>query len=282
MILGSHMSIAGGLDKAIERGESVGCDTIQIFTKNNNQWKAKPLTKENADAFKARWKESTIGTIFSHDAYLINLAGPDKEVFQKSMAAFQDEMERAEKLGLSYLVMHPGAHKGTGEEKGIQKVADSFNKLHKKLPGQKLVVLLETTAGQGTNLGYTFEHLAKIRSLLDEPERVGICLDTCHIFAAGYDVRTPKEYKKTMKKFDEIIGLENLKAIHLNDSKKELGSRVDRHEHIGKGFLELESFKSFMNDKKLKKIPMVLETPKSADYHEDVENLKVLKGLIKK
>lgn len=281
VLLGAHMSIAGGLDRAIERGLSVECTAMQIFTKNNNQWNGKPLTAGEIERFKTAWEQSPIQTVFAHDCYLINLASPDALNYRKSIKAFADEMLRAERLSLSYLVTHPGAHLGTGESKGLKRVAESLNRLHDKTPGFRLQVLLEITAGQGSSLGYRFEHLAEIISQLEQPDRVGICFDTCHAFAAGYDISSPVGYKRTMKDFDRIIGLAKLKVFHLNDSKKPLGSRVDRHEHIGKGHLGLTPFSLILNDRRFRKIPKVLETPKGPDLAEDRENLTILRSLLK-
>jgi len=279
LLLGAHMSIAGGVERAAERGRSVGCNTIQIFTKNNNQWNAKPLTDEQVEKFHRSQAETKITPIFAHDSYLINLATPQRENYQKSFNAFLDEMQRAERLGLPYLVMHPGAHLGAGESRGLKKVIDSFNRLHKKTPGYRLVVLLETTAGQGTGLGYRFEHLAEIIEGVEEPQRLGVCFDTCHVLAAGYDIRTPSGYRKVMREFDETVGLDRLRAFHLNDSKKPLGSRVDRHEHIGKGHVGLEAFRMILGSRRFRKVPMVLETPKGPDMAEDRVNLETLRRL---
>ena len=282
MMFGAHMSIAGGLDKALERGEKINCRTIQIFTKNNNQWKAKEITDEDLRRFHNLYNKSRISPVVAHDSYLVNLASPDPDLHRKSMEAFFIEMERCEKLRIPYLVFHPGAHVGSGEKAGLKKIAQSINLLLKKGKGFKVSLLLETTAGQGTTLGYKFDHLAEIIKMVRQKKSIGVCVDTCHIFAAGYDITTPKGYKKTFETFNKMIGLDKLKVIHLNDSRKELGSRVDRHEHIGKGFLGLKPFQFLVNDKRFVDIPKILETPKGPDLKEDVENLKVLKGLIKK
>jgi len=275
------MSIAGGLDRAIERGQSLGCRTIQIFTKNSNQWKSKPLTNDAVEAFRRAWAESGIGPVFAHDSYLINLASPDAEKHRKSMKAFLDEMRRAERLGLAYLVMHPGSHLSSGESKGLRKIARSLDRLHRQTAGFNLIVLLETTAGQGTNLGHRFEHLAEIIDQVEQPERLGVCFDTCHALAAGYDIRSAAGYRKVMREFDRVLGLERLRVFHLNDSKKPLDSRVDRHEHIGKGQLGLEPFRLILNDRRFKKVPKVLETPKGPEMEEDRVNLQILRDLVK-
>ncbi|MDP7554879.1 MAG: deoxyribonuclease IV, partial [Nitrospinota bacterium] len=215
-------------------------------------------------------------------SYLINLASPDPILHRKSIESFFNEMERCEKLRIPYLVFHPGAHVGSGEKAGLKKIAQSINVLLKRGKGFKVSLLLETTAGQGTTLGYKFEHLADIIKMVRQKKSIGVCVDTCHIFAAGYDITTQKGYKKTFEIFNKLIGFGNLKVFHINDSKKELGSRVDRHEHIGKGYLGLKPFEFLVNDRRFANIPKILETPKGPDLKEDVENLKVLKRLIKK
>lgn len=276
------MSIEGGVFNAPLRGKEVGCDVIQIFTKNNNQWKSKKLTDKEITAFKNNLNKTGIKAVASHDAYLINLASPKKDVYKKSLDAFYDEMERAEELGLPYLVFHPGAHLGEGEGAGIKQIADSINLLLSKSKSNNLMLLLEATAGQGTHIGWRFEQLAKIINLIEQKEKMGVCIDTCHIFAAGYDITTEEGYTKTFDEFDRIIGLQRLKLFHLNDSKKGLASRIDRHEHIGKGMLGLKAFKMLLNDERFKDIPMILETPKEKDMREDRRNLKVLRSLIER
>jgi deoxyribonuclease-4 len=282
MLLGAHMSIAGGVFNAPIAGKKATCDTVQIFTKSSNQWKAKPLTDEEIARFFEEQKNTGVTVACAHDSYLINLGSPDKELYKKSSEAFEIEYERCDMLKIPSLVMHPGSHLGDGEEAGLKRIADAFNRLFEKHPANKTVVCLETTAGQGTNLGYRFEQLAQIIDWVEDKPRIGICLDTCHIFAAGYPIQTEKDYKATMKEFDTILGLERLKAVHLNDSKKVFGSKVDRHEHIGKGEMGLEPFRFLLNDKRLSKIPKILETPKGEELLEDIENLKVLRSLIKK
>jgi len=274
------MSISGGLHLAFERGEEATCDIIQIFSKNATQWKSKPLTDDDIDKFKEAWKKSNIKTVLVHDSYLINLASPDEKLFQKSMDAFEDEMRRTEALDIPFLIMHPGAHVGKGDKFGIEQAAKAFNLLIEKTPGFKMKILIETTAGQGTNIGYRFEHIRDIIGLIKDKDRIGTCIDTCHIFTAGYEIRDKENYEKTIDEFDRHVGLDQLFAFHLNDSKKDLGSRVDRHEHIGKGFLGLEPFSFLLNDDRFKSHPMSLETPKGDDM--DVANLKVLRSLINK
>ncbi len=280
-LLGAHTSIAGGVSTAIDRAEKLGFNAIQIFTKNNNRWFAKPLEEDEIVRFKNKWAASNIKFIVTHDSYLINLCAKDKTILEKSRKAFIDELERCELLGIPYLNFHPGAHGGQGEQEGLKIIADSINIAHSKTKGFKVSSMLELTAGQGTALGYNFEQIAEIIEMVEEKERMSVCIDTAHIFAAGYDIRSPKSYKKTMKEFDSIIGLDKLRCFHMNDSKKELGSRVDRHEHIGKGFIGLEGFKNIMNDRKISKIPKILETPKGKEQLEDIENLKILKSLTK-
>ncbi len=274
------MSIAGGVSKAIDRGESIGCDTIQIFTRNNNRWTSKPLQATDIERFHQRVKETGIWPVFSHAAYLINLASPKDELWERSISAFIDELERAEALGLIGVVLHPGSHMGEGEAAGIARIAAALDRCHTATAGFRTLTLLEVTAGTGDHLGYRFEQLAAIRDRVKHPERIGFCLDTCHVFAAGYDFRSREGYEAMMAEFDRILGLDRLKAIHLNDSKHPLGSRKDRHEHIGKGHIGLDGFRWLVNDARLQSIPMVLETPKSPDMHEDVENLRVLRSLV--
>ena len=281
LLIGAHMSISGGVFNAFQHGEEVGCATIQIFTKNSNQWKAKELTSEDARKFRESQKKTGISPVVGHNAYLINLASPKKDVYDLSMEAMLVELERAELLGLPYLVIHPGAHLESGEREGIRKIAGSVDKLHQKTKGFKVKICLETTAGQGSTIGYRFQELAEIIDNVEENERLGVCYDTCHTFAAGYDIRTKKAYEETFRAFDQHIGLQKLKVIHLNDSLKDLGSRVDRHQHIGKGKIGLEGFRLLMNDKRWEKIPKILETPKEGGTAKDIENLNLLRSLVK-
>ena len=279
-LLGAHTSTSGGVSKSVDLAEKFGFTAMQIFTKNNNRWFQKPLEEKEIESFRTKLKNSKIKFVVSHDSYLINLCGTDKEILRKSRIAFLDELERCELLGIPHLNFHPGSHLGAGEEDGIKLIAESINIVLDKSKGYKVSSMLETTAGQGTAIGYRFEQLQKIIDLVEQKERMTVCIDTAHIFAAGYDIKDPKNFKTVIKEFDEIIGFERLKCFHMNDSKKELGSRVDRHEHIGKGFIGLEGFSNIMNDKRLKKIPKILETPKGKEYLEDIENLKVLRRLI--
>ena len=279
--LGSHMSIAGGMDRAPLRGQQVGCDTIQVFTKSNRQWRAKDLSDREVEAFKANLKSTGIGPVVAHDCYLVNLAAPRASLWKKSVAAFRDEMDRAERLGIPSLVTHPGSHAGAGEAEGIRRVAEALNVLDAALPLHRAQILLETTAGQGSSLGYRFEQLAAILDQVERADRVGICLDTCHVFAAGYDIRTTDGYRKTMRDLAACLGLHRVKAIHLNDSVQGLGSRVDRHAHIGEGGLGLEPFRRLLNDSAFRGIPMILETPKDDDFVKaDRRNLARLRRLL--
>jgi len=278
------MSIAGGYYKAVNAAASFGMDCVQIFTKNNNQWRAKPLSDEDIQLFREALDESGITHPVAHDSYLINLASPDPALWQKSLDAFVIELQRAEALGLIGVVMHPGSYVKSSEEEGLEKIVQAIDEAHRQTKGFETQILLETTAGQGTNLGHRFEHLGYIFDHVEQPERMGVCVDTCHIFAAGYPIIDPKDYKATMKEFDQLIGLDRIRAFHLNDSKKEFGSRVDRHEKIGDGFLGLEPFRNLLNDRRFAKVPMYMETPKGEEDGEalDAINLATLRGLIKK
>jgi len=282
MLLGAHMSIAGGVFNAPLRGKSIGCDTIQIFVKNANRWVGKEITDEEVEKFRQAKKETGIALIFAHNSYLINLASPDDALYEKSIAAMLDELERSERLKLSFIVMHPGAHVGSGEEAGLKRIAAAINTLFKKTKGYKVKIALETTAGQKSNLGHKFEHLAAVIKAVNDKKRIRVCYDTCHTFAAGYDLRTKKAYEATFAEFDKVIGLKRICAFHLNDSVKELGSRIDRHAHIGQGHIGLSGFRLLLNAERFADVPMVLETPKGPDMAEDIANLKVLRGLIRK
>jgi len=276
------MPTAGGIEKAPQRGASVGCTAMQIFTKNQNQWRGKKLDKKSVESYLRNLEESGITHVASHDSYLINLASPKKELYEKSFDAFVDEIERAHTLKIPYLVFHPGSHVGSGEEAGLESVAGGMNDAIRKTGHCKDVILtIETTAGQGTNLGYKFEHLAYLIDKVEDKSRVGVCFDTCHVFAAGYELRTKDGYKKTFKEFDEVIGLRYLKFFHLNDSLRDFESRKDRHEHIGEGFIGKEGFRMLMNDRRFFDVPMVLETPKGPDLAEDRRNLELLRSFIK-
>ncbi len=281
MLFGAHESIAGGVYNAIERGHKATCDTIQMFNKSNNQWRARKLETDEIDRFFKAIETTGVTAATSHTSYLINVASPDKALNRKSFESLKEEMERCRLLRIPNLVLHPGSHVGSGEETGLDLVAENINRLFDELHDNTVTLLLETTAGQGSNLGYTFEQLAYLIERTEDKEHVGVCLDTCHIFAAGYPLIDPADYRKTMKQFDNTIGLDRLRIIHMNDSVKEFGSRRDRHEHIGKGHIGLDGFRNFVNDKRLEKVPMILETHKGDDLAEDIENLSVLRGLVK-
>ena len=276
------MSIAGGVDKALLEGKKVDCDVIQIFTKSSRQWAAQPYTKEEIENFHANQKESGIAMVIAHDSYLLNLGSPDQGLRKRSVGGFIDEMARCESLSIPYLVAHPGAHVGAGEEEGIKTIARSLDEIHKGCPKYNVSVALEITAGQGSNLGYRFEQIRAMIDATRESDRLRVCFDTEHAFAAGYDIRTREGYERTFSEFDELIGLKLLAAFHLNDSKKEFHSRVDRHEHIGKGHIGVEAFRRLMNDQRFWALPMCLETPKGPDLKEDVENLGLLRSLVGK
>ncbi len=281
-ILGAHQSIAGGYHRAVERAGACGCDCLHLFTKNNNQWAAKPITADEARRFHRALDTLGITHPLAHDAYLINLASPDPRLWRKSVDAFIEELHRAETLGIPYVVSHPGAYTSGSEQAGLRNVALALDEVHAQCRGLRVRCLLETTAGQGTALGWRFEQLAAILDGLREPDRLGFCFDTCHVFAAGYPLWPKKEYRATMRAFDRLLGLERINAFHLNDSRRELGSRIDRHEHIGRGRLGLEPFRLLLHDRRFRDVPMYLETPKGEENGEDwdVRNLEVLRGLL--
>jgi deoxyribonuclease-4 len=281
-LFGAHMSISGGYHLALLTSRDHGCGTVQIFTKPPNQWAGKPISSEQVRLFRRTLRQTRLKRTLAHDSYLINLASPDEALYQKSIASVLDEMKRAETLGVSYLVTHPGAHLGGGEEEGFRRIAAAVDEIHRQCAGFKVRILLETTAGQGTCLGHRFEHLREIIVRVAEPGRIGVCLDTCHVVAAGYALSPEREYRATMREFGRVIGLGRLKAFHLNDSLKPLGSRVDRHAHIGRGCLGLEPFRLLVNDPRFRTRPMVLETAKESDGCDDMDavNLSVLRGLV--
>ena len=279
-LIGAHESIAGGIYKAFDRAASVDCKTLQVFTKNNNQWYAKPLTDEDVANYKTAETKSSIVPVVAHTCYLINLCATDKNILTKSREAFLDELRRCEMLGIPYLNFHPGSHMGAGEAEGIKRIVESLNWAHEQTKGFNVLSILETTAGQGSAIGFRFEQLRAIIDGTDEPSRMTVCIDTCHVFAAGYDIRTEETYEKTMNEFDDIVGMNRIVAIHANDSKKGLGSHVDRHEHIGKGAIGTSGFRLLMNDRRLQHIPKILETPKGVDLQEDRMNLAVLRHLV--
>jgi deoxyribonuclease-4 len=281
-ILGAHQSIAGGYFKAVELAHSLKCDCVQLFTKNNNQWRAKELTDDDVRQFRAKLKELRVVHPLAHDSYLINLASPDPALWKKSVDAFILEMFRADRLGIPYLVTHPGAYTTSSEEAGIAAVAWALDEVHRQTRGIKTKCLLETTAGQGSCLGCRFEQLAAMIDRVKDPDRLGVCVDTCHIFAAGYPISTEKDYKATMRALDKTVGLKLVRAIHVNDSQKPLGSRVDRHAHIGRGMIGKEAFRLLVNDRRFRKVPMYLETPKGIEKGKNLDaiNLRTLRSLI--
>lgn len=282
-ILGAHQSIAGGYYKAVEIAQRTGCNCVQIFTKNNNQWRAKPITDAEAAAFRGKLQELGVAHPLSHDSYLINLGSPDPELWTKSIDAFVVELERAEQLGIPYVVTHPGSYTTSTETKGLKRIIAALNEVHKQTKGVAAKCLLENTAGQGSNLGWKFEHLAAILDGVKDPERLGgVCIDTCHLFAAGYALGTKKEYLATMRTLDKAVGLTRVKAFHVNDSKAKFGSRVDRHAGIGRGEMGIEAFRLLMNDRRFRRVPMYLETPKGMDGGEDLDvvNLRTLRSLV--
>jgi len=280
--LGAHMSISGGLSKAIDRGSAADCGVVQIFTQNSNQWRGKAVSDSEVSLFREKREAAGLYDVVSHDIYLINLAAAPGEVRDKSLTGFLEEMERCARLGIDKIVMHPGSHVGEGEETGISRIVDAFDFLLEKGKDYTGKILLETTAGQGTNIGYRFEHLREIRDRSTFPERFAICFDTCHTFAAGYDFTSEEGYQRVFAEFDRILGLENLLVFHFNDSKKGLGSRVDRHDHIGQGVLGLSGFRFLMNDERFARIPKILETPKGDNDEMDAINLKTLRDLVRR
>jgi deoxyribonuclease-4 len=281
MWFGAHVSAAGGVDLALGRAFDFEMMACQLFTKNERQWAAKPLDPAVIERFIAKRDETGIDHIISHDSYLINVASPDDVMWEKSLDALKEELRRCDILGVPYLVSHPGAHVGSGVEAGVRRLGEAVNRIHDEMPDSKSILLLETTAGQGTCLGATFEEIAAMIDLIEDKDRVGVCLDTCHVFAAGYDIRDEEGYEATMSAFDDIIGLGKIKCLHLNDSLKPLGSRVDRHAHIGEGELGKSAFEFIVNDPRFEALPGVLETPKGPDASEDRMNLATLKNLIR-
>lgn len=296
------MSIAGGLHKAVDRAATAGCDCVQVFTgsprqfpevkrdqksgrlytKNNNQWRAKPITDEDVTRFQDALTEHGITHPIAHNSYLINLGSPDDELWKKSIDAMVVEVQRADLLGIPYVVAHPGSYTTSSEALGLKRIAKGLNEVHKQTRKAEAKILLETTAGQGTNLGCRFEHLATILEKVRNPDRLGICWDTCHVFAAGYPTGTEKEYKATMRQFNKLVGVKLIRAFHFNDSLKPFGSRVDRHAGIGRGEMGHQPFRFLLNDRRFRKIPMYLETPKGEEKGRDLDeiNLEVLRGLV--
>lgn len=271
------MSISGGIWRAIERGENLKCEAIQIFTKNQLQWFGKKLSALDVEMFYNEWKKSNIKKIIAHTSYLINLASPENKGYEKSILALIEEIKRCEELGISSLVMHPGSHKGRGEDWGIRRIAEALKIVFEETAGSRVRILLETTAGQGNNVGHKFDHLAEIMSMVSKDDRVGICFDTAHVFASGYDISTEHGYRNTMKYLNRIVGVGFLLAFHLNDSLSPLGSKLDRHAHIGKGLIGEKTFSLILNDDSFKGKPMIIETPKEGNW--DAINLATLRKL---
>lgn len=276
-LIGSFISTAGGIDKSIQRALDIGCTTMQIFTKSNRMWKSKPLINAEVEAFKRNVKAAHLEKIAVHASYLINIASNNPELEQKSVRALIEEVQRCQILEIPYLVLHPGSHTGAGIEKGIKNIAKNLDIVLKKVPGST-IICLETMAGQGTNLGSTFEQLQAIIEAATEKDRIGVCLDTCHIFTAGYDITTKASYEAVMEQFSTIIGINRLKCIHLNDSKMPLGSNKDRHANLGQGLIPQKTFKYIMNDKRLEHVPKHLETPDESLYSEEIQLLKKMVG----
>jgi deoxyribonuclease IV len=279
ILLGAHMSIRGGVSMAIERARSIRCTAMQMFVKNNMRWFARPLAREEIRAFLNHVQRGELLSVFGHANYLINLAATNPLFHTNSIRALAEELVRADQLELPFLVLHPGAHLGAGEEAGLKKIIDSVDEVFRKISKVKTKIALEITAGQGSCIGHRFEHLAHIIVNVREPERLRVCLDTAHLFAAGYDIGSEPGVRKTFREFDRVISRSRLVAIHVNDSKTGRGSRVDRHEHIGKGRIGLDAFRFIMRSPRFSKIPKVLETPKGKDLAEDVINLKTLRRL---
>ena len=280
-LFGAHTSVAGGVHNALLTAQTHGCETVQLFTKNANQWEARDLTPDDIRLFRRTLRQTRLRYPTAHDSYLINLASPDEKLYRRSIEAFLNEMRRAEQLHLRYLVMHPGAHIDSGEDAGLVRVAAALDEIHARCADYRVRILIETTAGQGSCLGHKFEHLARILSLVAAPERLGVCFDTCHVFAAGYALSPLHEYQATMRAFQATVGLQRLKLFHVNDSLREQGRRVDRHAHIGRGQIGLEAFRYLVNDPRFRNRPMILETPKEDGDETDMDavNLALLRGL---
>jgi deoxyribonuclease-4 len=276
-LIGAHLSTKGGLPTVWDRAAAIDASAVALFAKNSNQWRGKELTPEICAEFA---RKRSVKPVLTHASYLINLATTNEEFHRKSIVALIDELDRAERLGIHAVVLHPGAHMGAGAEKGLDQIARSLDQIHARIPDHKVVTLLETAAGQGSCLGCSFEELGEILDRVDDPARVGICIDTCHIFASGYDIRSREGYEKTIEQLDVHAGIENVGAFHLNDSKKPLGSRVDRHEHIGKGQIGVDAFAFVLNDPRFARIPKLIETPKTVETESDRVNIGLLRSLI--
>jgi deoxyribonuclease-4 len=281
MIFGAHCSTAGGVHKALQRGIGIHCDSVQIFVKNNLQWFGKPYAPGDLALYADELASGKLSAVFGHAGYLINLGAPASENREKSIKSLAQEIQLAESLGVPFLVLHPGAHLGQGDAAGLKQIVAGLDEVFQSTRQSPVRIALENTAGQGSCLGHQIAHIAHIFDRVQKPERLGVCLDTAHFFAAGYDLRTPKGWNAAIKAVEKLIGLKQILAFHLNDSKTEIGSRVDRHAGIGQGKIGKEAFRHIVNDARFAKHPGCLETPKSADLHEDVENLAILRGLVK-
>lgn len=280
MLLGAHLSTAGGVDKSFDRAIELDCTAFQIFTKSNRQWNAKPLSADEVARYHQRQQETGIAPVVCHASYLLNLGTPDDALWHKSIDALVQELERCELLKIPQLVLHPGAHVKSGVEAGLARVAAGLDIVHNRLPDVQVKVALEITAGQGTTLGSTFEEIAAIINACRQNERLAVCFDTCHALAAGYEFRTPESYQAVISQFEQVIGLERLKVVHVNDSQKDLGSHVDRHDHIGDGCIGLEPFGYFLNDARLQEVPFLLETPVEDDPGDNQRNLAKLRSVL--
>jgi deoxyribonuclease-4 len=277
-LLGAHVPVSGGLHRAAENGRAIEAEAIQIFTRNQMQWRSRPVSPEEAAAFREALAATDVRVVLTHGSYLINLASPDPNILRMGRDAFVADMERCHALGIPYLVFHPGAHMGAGEEAGLDAIAASLDHVLERAHGLSVMPLLEVTAGQGSTLGHRFEHVAGILDRVRAPERLGVCLDTCHLFAAGYDIQTEAGYAETLAAFARIVGLEKVRAVHLNDAKKGLGSRLDRHARIGQGTLGVEVFRRIVNEPRLEGRPMVVETPGPlAEWRKEVALLRALR-----
>ncbi|MCX5834207.1 MAG: deoxyribonuclease IV [Deltaproteobacteria bacterium] len=282
-LLGAHFSVVGGLHRALLRGEALHCSTIQIFTKNSNQWKARGLLPEEVSQFREALARTGISPVISHGSYLVNLASPDPLLYRKSLKSMIEEIERCHLLGISSVVIHPGFHGGRGETEGLRRVSAAINIILAETKNLSVKIVFEATAGQGTGLGSRFEHFAFLFDHIKEVDRVGLCVDTCHIFAAGYDLRGQKAYERMVRNVKDSVGLGKLELFHLNDSLKELGSRVDRHGHIGEGYIGLQAFRFIMRDERFTRVPKIIETPKETTFSSgdtaDRKNLALLRRL---
>lgn len=279
-LIGAHVSVAGGLHNAFTYAQTIGANAIQIFTKSNRQWKSTPITEQAADEFVATWQQSPVQIVITHACYLINLGSSDPDIYTKSYNALVDELQRCNTLHIPYLVLHPGSN-ATNKQSALQQIGAAVLEALSSIPNNQCTVLFETMAGQGSSLGSTFEELAIILHAAKSPQFTGVCVDTAHIFAAGYDAKSPENYHALWEKFDTLIGCDRIKIFHINDSKKECGSRVDRHEHIGKGLIPVLFFSLLMNDTRFLKIPKILETPKENEPEDDIKNIEKLKSIIK-